>query len=50
MLISIIIPVFNEADNLPQLQKRLIKILNEISYPYELIYFQDLPQYFSEKN
>ena len=41
MLISIIIPVFNEADNLPQLQKRLIKILNEISYQYELIYIND---------
>jgi glycosyltransferase involved in cell wall biosynthesis len=41
MLISIVIPVFNEADNLPQLQKRLIKILNEISYSYELIYIND---------
>ena len=41
MLISIIIPVFNEADNLPQLHKRLINILEEISYPYELIYIND---------
>jgi len=41
MLISIVIPVFNEAENLKYLQERLIHVMNQISYPYELIYIND---------
>jgi glycosyltransferase involved in cell wall biosynthesis len=41
MLISIIIPVFNESENLPFLHNRLISTLKKISHPYELIYIND---------
>ena len=41
MLISIVIPVFNEAQNLSILQDKLVRVLNQISHPYELIYIND---------
>jgi len=41
MLISIVIPVFNESSNLPHLQERLIRVLSNTSYSYELIYIND---------
>ena len=41
MLISIVIPVFNEAENLTFLQERLIRVMNQLSCPYELIYIND---------
>ena len=39
--ISIIIPVFNEADNLPILHDKLISSLKEIRKTYEIIYVDD---------
>jgi glycosyltransferase involved in cell wall biosynthesis len=41
MLVSIVIPVFNEAENLAKLQERIINVMNQILYSYELIYIND---------
>lgn len=39
--LSIVIPVFNEADNLNALSSRLISVLDEIGRPYEIIFTND---------
>lgn len=39
--ISVVIPVFNEEDNIPILYKRLKKILNGISRNHEVIFIND---------
>ena len=39
--ISIVIPVFNEADNLNALSSRLITVLDGIGRPYEIIFTND---------
>jgi undecaprenyl-phosphate 4-deoxy-4-formamido-L-arabinose transferase len=39
--LSIVIPVFNEQENLPTLHKALMPVLSEIGKPYEVIYVDD---------
>jgi glycosyltransferase involved in cell wall biosynthesis len=39
--ISVVIPVFDEEDNLPLLYKRLTKVLGEVEPEYELIFIDD---------
>jgi len=41
MKVSIIIPIFNEADNLPVLNKRLYEVLEKEQIDYEVIYIND---------
>ena len=40
-LISVVIPIFNEAENIPLLHYRLIEVLNKIRQDYEIIYVDD---------
>jgi len=40
-LVSVVIPVYNEADSLPDLKDRLLKALNALSLPYEIILVDD---------
>ena len=40
-IISIVIPVYNEADNLPELFRRLFPVMENLSCPYELILIND---------
>jgi undecaprenyl-phosphate 4-deoxy-4-formamido-L-arabinose transferase len=40
-LISVVIPVYNEAENLPILKNRLVMALDAISIPYEIIFVDD---------
>lgn len=40
-MISVLIPFFNEADNLPVLKKQLLEILQSLSYPFEIIFVND---------
>jgi undecaprenyl-phosphate 4-deoxy-4-formamido-L-arabinose transferase len=39
--ISVLIPLLNEHDSLPELQERLSKTLDEVGKPYEIIYIND---------
>jgi len=39
--LSIIVPVFNEADVLPELQRRLMATLETLNAPFEIIYVND---------
>ncbi|ALG67822.1 glycosyltransferase family 2 protein [Beggiatoa leptomitoformis] len=39
--LSLIIPVYNEAENIPLLQEKIAKTLAQLSYPYEIIYVDD---------
>lgn len=39
--ISVVVPVFNEQDNLPELLKRLFATLDKINKPYEIILVND---------
>jgi undecaprenyl-phosphate 4-deoxy-4-formamido-L-arabinose transferase len=39
--ISVLVPVLNEEESLPELQKRLQDTLNGIGKPYEIIYIND---------
>jgi undecaprenyl-phosphate 4-deoxy-4-formamido-L-arabinose transferase len=39
--ISVLVPVLNEEESLPELQKRLQDALNGIGKPYEIIYIND---------
>jgi len=41
MEISVVIPVFNEEENIPVLYKRLKKVLNGISLKHEIIFVND---------
>jgi phenylacetate-CoA ligase len=52
-LISIIVPCFNEAGNIPELHKRLVKVIKGIKKPCQIIYVDDsstddTPQILSE--
>ncbi|HSX35386.1 MAG TPA: glycosyltransferase family 2 protein [Patescibacteria group bacterium] len=40
-LVSIVIPVYNEADNLPLLYKEIIKNINQLPYQFEIIFIDD---------
>jgi len=40
-MISVTIPVFNEADNLPSLCQKLISVLEAIGLPWEVIFVDD---------
>jgi polyisoprenyl-phosphate glycosyltransferase len=40
-LLTIIVPVYNEAPNLPLLYKAIIASLNQLSYDFELIFIDD---------
>ena len=40
-MISIVIPVYNEEENLPALFRRLFAVMNNISRPYEIILVND---------
>lgn len=39
--LSIVIPVYNEADNLEQLYQRLISVLDKNNQPYEILFIDD---------
>ena len=39
--ISVVVPVFNEEENLPLLMPKLVKILNQIEPAYEMIFVDD---------
>lgn len=41
MEISVVVPVFNEEENLPILIPKLVKVLNRIGVPYEMIFVDD---------
>lgn len=38
---SIVIPIYDEEDNIPELYRRLTKVMNELGEPYELIFVDD---------
>lgn len=40
-VLSVVIPVFNEEDNLPQLYSRLVKVLEKIRLDYEILFVDD---------
>ena len=42
--ISIIVPTFKEADNIPELTKRIDLALNKTGYKYEIIIIDDNSQ------
>ena len=39
--VSVLVPVLNEEESLPELHKRLRDTLNGIGKPYEIIYIND---------
>jgi len=39
--LSIVIPVYNEAENLPELLERLIRVLDAINVKFEIIFVED---------
>lgn len=39
--VSVVVPVFNEQDNLPELLNRLLAALNKMAQPYEIILVND---------
>lgn len=39
--LSVVIPVYNEEDNLPELQRRLLAVLSRLPYEAEIIYVDD---------
>jgi glycosyltransferase involved in cell wall biosynthesis len=39
--ISVVVPVFNEEENLPILLSRLVEVLNELHKPFEMIFVDD---------
>ena len=39
--ISIVVPVFNEFENLPYLNERLLKVMTGMGFPFEIIYVDD---------
>jgi glycosyltransferase involved in cell wall biosynthesis len=41
MLISVVIPVRNEEDVLPELHRRLTAVLRALHVPYELLFVND---------
>ena len=40
-LISIVIPLFNEKENLPSLNDELVRTLNDLAFDFEIIYVND---------
>ena len=40
-MLSIIIPLFNEAENIPPLAERLLKVLTDLGQPFEIIFIDD---------
>jgi dolichol-phosphate mannosyltransferase len=40
-LISVVVPLFNEQENLAELYRRLVVVLNSLSHPYEIILVDD---------
>ena len=41
MDISVIVPLYNEEDSLEELAERIVKVMNENSYSYEIIFIDD---------
>jgi len=41
MDISVVIPLYNEADSLPELTSWIAKVMNENSYSYEIVFIDD---------
>jgi glycosyltransferase involved in cell wall biosynthesis len=41
MMISVVVPIFNEQENLPELRQRLVAALNRISEDWEIILVDD---------
>jgi dolichol-phosphate mannosyltransferase len=39
--ISVVVPVYNEQENLPELYRRLVSVLDGVAAPYELIFVDD---------
>ncbi|HEU5086886.1 MAG TPA: glycosyltransferase family 2 protein [Roseiflexaceae bacterium] len=39
--LSVVIPVYNEADNLPELHRRLTNVLTLVGSPYEIVFVDD---------
>lgn len=40
-MISIVIPIFNESETIPELHRRLTAALHEVREPYEILYVDD---------
>ena len=40
-MISIIVPIFNEQDNIPTLYDQLLKVMGAVGQPYEIIFVND---------
>ena len=40
-MISIVVPIFNEQDNIPTLYDQLIKVMGEVGQPFEIIFIND---------
>ena len=38
---SIVIPVYNEADNIPELETRLTRVMSDLGSSYELVFVDD---------
>ncbi|GHU84068.1 hypothetical protein FACS189415_7660 [Bacteroidia bacterium] len=41
MDISVVIPLFNEAESLPELYAWIVKVMNDNHYTYEIIFISD---------
>ena len=41
MNLSVVIPLFNEQDSLSELHERIIKMMNENNFSYEIIFIDD---------
>ncbi len=40
-MLSVVVPVYNEQENLPALFNRLISVLDSLNRPYEIIFTND---------
>lgn len=38
---SVVVPIYNEEDNIPELYRRLVAVMTELGEPYELIFVND---------
>lgn len=39
--LSVVIPVYNSSNCLPELIKQLIEVLNQVAQPYEIVLVED---------
>lgn len=41
MKLSLVLPIYNEAESIPELFERIVEVLNGLAYPYEIIAVND---------